>query len=457
MKLFQQLLVAPAALGLLAPLAANAAEVNINDVASYSTPSAEVTTAQFSDVVPGDWAYTALQNLSESTGCVDNAYTETLKSGQSLTRYEAAALVNACLEGGLASVELGSEAARLSTEFGTEMAILKGRVDGLEYKVEELRAGAFSSATKMSGSAVFTTGFIDTAESQANINADTYDNHLATEYNFKLDLNTSFTGEDNLYAGLETGNQGDLAMDSAVRSLEGDNATETNEIQLASLYYTFPVGQFDVTAGPLLDQDDVISATTSIYSSAFRLGELPWSTAGQTGAGGAISYVNDNGWNGSFNIIAVEANDSTQGAFTLEGQDIYTVSVGYDAENFGGGAIYTANDNGVTSNEDTTLGLGVYFRPDGMPTISIAYDQLTDNDAVNSSNLTIGFDYPWGPGTVSAAIQSVDTNGTNTNNYEAYYNYPLNDSVSIQGGMFVEEVAGSDNTQGFVVETFFSF
>ena len=44
MKLFQQLLVAPAALGLVAPLAANAAEVNINDVA---TTGAEVSTAQF--------------------------------------------------------------------------------------------------------------------------------------------------------------------------------------------------------------------------------------------------------------------------------------------------------------------------------------------------------------------------------------------------------------------------
>ena len=63
MKLFQKLLVAPAALGLLAPLAANAAEVNINDVAGYATPSADVTTAQFSDVVPGDWAYTALRIL----------------------------------------------------------------------------------------------------------------------------------------------------------------------------------------------------------------------------------------------------------------------------------------------------------------------------------------------------------------------------------------------------------
>ena len=36
MKLFKRLLVAPAALGLLAPLAANASEVNINEVSNYS-------------------------------------------------------------------------------------------------------------------------------------------------------------------------------------------------------------------------------------------------------------------------------------------------------------------------------------------------------------------------------------------------------------------------------------
>ena len=36
MKLFQRLLVAPAALGLFAPLAANASEVNLNQVSKYS-------------------------------------------------------------------------------------------------------------------------------------------------------------------------------------------------------------------------------------------------------------------------------------------------------------------------------------------------------------------------------------------------------------------------------------
>ena len=204
MKLFQKLLVAPAALGLLAPLAANAAEVNINDVASYATPTADVTTAQFSDVVPGDWAYTALQNLSESYGCVDNAYTQNLKSGQALTRYEAAALVNACLEGGIASADVSADAARLSNEFGTEMAILKGRVDGLEYKVQELSAGQFSPTTKLNNKVVFNLGYVtdDTPTAGNNV----LDHHVNMTYVFTSNVNTSFTGKDTLYTRIKTGN-----------------------------------------------------------------------------------------------------------------------------------------------------------------------------------------------------------------------------------------------------------
>ena len=37
MKLFQRLLVAPAALGLLAPLASNASDVNLNDISKVSS------------------------------------------------------------------------------------------------------------------------------------------------------------------------------------------------------------------------------------------------------------------------------------------------------------------------------------------------------------------------------------------------------------------------------------
>ncbi|MFM7314793.1 MAG: porin, partial [Cyanobium sp.] len=62
MKLFQQLLVAPAALGLLAPVAVSAAELNLNGVNQYAADSQEQVTSisQFSDVRPTDWAYQAL-------------------------------------------------------------------------------------------------------------------------------------------------------------------------------------------------------------------------------------------------------------------------------------------------------------------------------------------------------------------------------------------------------------
>ena len=54
-----------------------------------------------------------------------------------MTRYEAAALLNACLD---RVTEVTDELRRLMAEFETELAILKGRVDGLEAKVGELEA-----------------------------------------------------------------------------------------------------------------------------------------------------------------------------------------------------------------------------------------------------------------------------------------------------------------------------
>ncbi|NQV09670.1 MAG: porin, partial [Cyanobacteria bacterium] len=66
MKLFQQMLLAPAALGLLAPMAATASELNIDGVNRYADSQEQVTSiTQFSDVQPTEWAYQALSNLVE--------------------------------------------------------------------------------------------------------------------------------------------------------------------------------------------------------------------------------------------------------------------------------------------------------------------------------------------------------------------------------------------------------
>ena len=110
MTFVQQLLLAPAALGLLAPLAvvnspaANAAELNINGVSDYAATASgnsleQVTSViQFADVYPTDWAYQALANLVESYGCVAGYPNGTFRGNRAMTRFEAAALLNACLD-----------------------------------------------------------------------------------------------------------------------------------------------------------------------------------------------------------------------------------------------------------------------------------------------------------------------------------------------------------------------
>ena len=47
MKLFKSLLVAPATLGLLAPVAATANEINLNDISNYSKSNTELNSNSF--------------------------------------------------------------------------------------------------------------------------------------------------------------------------------------------------------------------------------------------------------------------------------------------------------------------------------------------------------------------------------------------------------------------------
>ena len=110
---------------------------------------------------------------------------------------------------------------------------------------------AFSSTTTLSGGAFFTVGSV------ADGGITDKEEELYMQYAYGLDVTSSFTGEDMLYMGMETGNaSGPLgSMDSAT---SGSGA-----ITLHSLFYSFPVGDLAVTAGPLVDQDDVVAATTS--------------------------------------------------------------------------------------------------------------------------------------------------------------------------------------------------
>src|SRR5512137_2108844 len=170
MKPFQRMLLAPVALGLLTPLAASAGEISpaqrgeistymdqqdIDRFKAWEAQNQVTSINQFSDVKPTDWAYQALSNLIERYGCVAGYPDGTFKGGQAMTRYEAAALLNACLD---RITEVTDELKRLMDEFEKELAVLRGRVDDLEAKVGELEATQFSTTTKLQGEATFVIG-----------------------------------------------------------------------------------------------------------------------------------------------------------------------------------------------------------------------------------------------------------------------------------------------------------
>ena len=312
---------------------------------------------------------------------------------------------------------------------------------------------AFSSTTTLSGGAYFAVGKI--SDGGANDDED----EAAFQYAYGLDITSSFTGEDSLYMGMEAGNaEGPLAnMDSAT---EGGQA-----LTVHSLFYAFPIGDVSVTAGPLVDQDDVVAATTSAYSDAFRLGAMPYSLAGgETGPGIGLAYNFDNGLVASASFVSESGNDATVGINTDDGDDVATFTLGYNGEGFGGGLVVAKNDGDDATTNDgyDTVGGGIYFSPESIPTtISVAYDTTDPETGEDASDLFFGIDYEMGPGTLHAAYNKTDVEGGTADDqtgFEIAYSYAINDNVTVKPGYFtVEDTGTGEDDNGFVLETAFSF
>ena len=377
MKLFQQLMLAPAALGLVAPLAAQA---NGYDVASstnaintytqqqdldrfraWEAQNQVTSINQFSDVKPTDWAYQALSNLIERYGCVAGYPNGTYKGGQAMTRYEAAALLNACLD---RVTETTDELQRLINEFQKELAVLRGRVDGIEARVGKLEATQFSTTTKLQGDTVFVLGANAFGGSQANdftpgrgqstAQPGTNSNKAnwgGTVFNYDVRLNflTSFTGKDLLYTRLRSGNFGSspfsgnpynlMALDRAF----GSSTTE-NIVQLDRLYYRFPIGkEFTALVGPRARNTEFLAITPSFYRSelldVFTLHGAPGTYNKATGAAAGFMWKQNvkKGkpyFAASTSYVAPNAdsgNPSDGGIFADRSQGSWTTQVGVAA------------------------------------------------------------------------------------------------------------------------------
>ena len=78
MKLFQRLLVAPAALGLMAPITANATEVNLNEISNYSDVESIEFANSFDDASSNQSPLLAGgEGLVNSSDSFDGSFSET--------------------------------------------------------------------------------------------------------------------------------------------------------------------------------------------------------------------------------------------------------------------------------------------------------------------------------------------------------------------------------------------
>ena len=435
MKLFQKLVAAPAIISLVSGFAVNASEINTPDLGKYSNSSNLVSLGDFkSDTLfPGDWAYNSLKDLTNSPKF----------NGNSVSRLEAAVELNNLIVGGEGLMN-GAAIDRLSDELGSELAIMKGRVDGLEARVNTIEAGSFSETTVMSGSAGFLIGATDSA-TESN---DT----VQFEYIVEVDLNTSFTGEDKLNIELETGNG--LTNVGADKTGLDWGSSNADAIKLDDINYTFPVGSWKVAVGHSMDASKTWPNACSMNNMVDNLGDC--GAANSVDLSGDTSFSAATGFGDGWELGFGASGGDGSGLFTKESTDAYGLAVGYETDKYGFTAAYSDKDTA------SYYGLVAYYSPEELPTtFSGGFEAGTPDSGLDTTQWAFGISTDLGEGTLSA---NIGTNGKIAENaeeiyaYDLSFEYPINDSMSITPFVYISETTGKTaDTTGAGAFVSFSF
>ena len=510
MNLSKKLLLALAGTSLAAPMAASAQELaslsgaaaineymqqqDVDRFRAWESKNQVTSVNQFSDVQPTDWAYQALSNLVEKYGCVAGYPNGTYKGGNAMTRYEAAALLNACLD---RVTEVTDELQRLMDEFQKELAVLKGRVDGLEAKVGELEAQQFSTTTKLKGEASFILGGLpdfDTPQGSAG----TVNDRTAFNYDLRLSFDTSFTGKDLLRTRLRSGNFSSLPFGSSSQIFKLDkaetarNGGESN-VWIDRLYYTFPVGkEIKLTAGALVRNTEMLSFRPSAYKSDvldfFQLSGASGIYNKATGAGFGFQWkqkVKKGNPYFTFDANYVASggyNDSSVGAFESDSGINFLTQLGVKGQNWGLAVAYrygsedsrlrdpnfsaTVGD-GESTNSVSVAGYWEPFDASWAPSISLGYGYNAGSGGfLNSQSWMAGLQWSdvfvKGNSAGIAVGQPPFTSGGDNESWlwEFFYKYQVTDNISITPAIFYASDYRQNNngsTWGGVIQTTFRF
>lgn len=480
-------LIAPVAIAMIAP-AATAAEINLNGVNQYSSVEQVTSVSQFSDVRPTDWAYQALTNLVERYGCVAGYPDGTYRGGSSMTRYEAAALLNACMD---RVTEVTDEIRKLQEEFKQELIVLRGRVDGLEARTAVLEANQFSTTTKLNGEVNFVLGGVPGYRSRGD-NAD----GTAFNYDVRLNFDTSFTGKDLLRTRLRAGDFSTQPFGSSSSLFKLDKAEMADSsVKIDRLYYQFPVGRdLKVTVGPKVRNTEmawVPSAYKSDILDFFSTAGAPGVYNKATGSGVGVQY-SKSGFVAGLNYVAQNGDSTESGVFDSAGALNVLAQLGYRADNWGVGVGYRYGSEGtrprtyngfrgangaLLSNQDSnSVAVNAYWRPTErsvIPSVSAGYGYNAVSgrpgatDATDSQSWFVGLQ--WDDAVVAgnaagvAVGQPANAEGLANDSVmlEVFYKLQVTDNISVTPAVFyVSNDAGQRGNAsevGGVIQTTFRF
>jgi hypothetical protein len=516
MNLSKKLLLALAGASLTAPLAASAQDLaslngsaaineymqqqDVDRFRAWESKNQVTSVNQFSDVQPTDWAYQALSNLVEKYGCVAGYPNGKFKGGNAMTRYEAAALLNACLD---RVTETTDELQKLLNEFDSELTVLTSRVDGLESKVGQLQAQQFSTTTKLKGEVNFILGGapgFDTVRDGGDASK------TAFNYDLRLNFDTSWTGKDLLKTRLRSGNFQSNPFGSSSSIFKLDKAEGTADtVIIDRLYYTFPVGNtVKLTAGAQVRNTEMIAFLPTAYKSeildVFGLAGAPGTYNKATGQGFGFVWKQDvkKGdpyltFSANYVVSSEECGgdddetncgaDSAAGVFDSGSGINALAQLGYRGKNWGAAVGYRYGTEGSrirdgnfsnTLKADQTVNsvaISAFWQPietGVIPSISLGYGYNGGQGGfVNSNSWTVAFQWDDAFAKGNAAgfafgqpAVAIEDSELNAFLYEIFYRFRVTDNISITPALFygtdIRSNDGNDSWGG-VIQTKFLF
>ena len=348
-----------------------------------------------------------------------------------------------------------------------QLAITNSRVDGLEARMNNIEAGGFSETTTATFGVNFYAGISDDDDPSGTPAAD-FDDNLMTGYDFTIGLTTSFTGEDSLDIAIDAGDG------AAEGILEFGGDGNNGVLTVDEISYTFPLGdKTTVIVGDNLGASTLTTKACVYGTPSDTLDEcgVPNGYVGNDGPMVGVAYDFGNGLTAAAGYAGENADFANE-----EGVDGYVLNMAYIADTYGASFTYGAlEDDGAQGTVDDNMGvdtffaLNAYFDPatDGLPSISVGYengeDASVDGNSDGITNFMVGATWDeLGPGSFGIGM------GTHVNTvedtdaqymYEAYYEYPINDGMTITPLIFTKDVstANTDDTTGVMVKTSFAF